>query len=193
MVTIPGVGSNGRAMAPLRRYLAAVGHQVYDWGLGRNETRQFEASQAKLEARVEELYTLHGDTVDLVGWSLGGMLARAVARSIPDPIGQVVTYGTPVLGGPRYTIMANSFSPQDIAIIEQRIEERRRNAPLTVPVTAIYSRNDGVVAWEACIDPEANSIDHVEVTSSHFGMNLDPDVWITIRDCLARTPRPPSD
>lgn len=180
-------------MAPLRRYLATVGHHPYDWGLGRNETRHFESSQGKLVAKVEQLRELHGDTIDLIGWSLGGMLARAAARSIPDSIGQVITYGTPVVGGPRYTIMANSFSPQDIERIEQRIDERRRSSPLTVPVTAIYSRNDGVVAWEACIDPDGDSIDHIEVTSSHLGMNLDPDVWTTICECLSRTPPSPPE
>ncbi len=180
-------------MAPLRRYLTAVGHRPYDWGLGHNETRQFEALQGRLIARVEQLRSLHGDTIDLIGWSLGGMLARAAARSVPDEIGQVITYGTPVVGGPRYTIMANSFSPQDIARIEHRIEERRRNAPLTVPVTAIYSRNDGVVAWEACIDPDDGNIDHIEVMSSHLGMNLDPDVWTTINDRLGRTPPTPPE
>ena len=194
VVTIPGVGSNGLAMAPLRRYLAAIGHEPYDWGQGRNDTREFESLHQRLIAKVEDLNKRHGDSVDLIGWSLGGMLARATARSIPNSIGQVITYGTPVVGGPRYTIMADSFSPQDIANIEQRIKERRRSAPITVPVTAIYSRNDAVVAWEACIDPDDGSVEHVEVTSSHIGMNLDPDVWTTIRERLGAEDldRPPA-
>jgi hypothetical protein len=194
VVTIPGVGSNGLAMAPLRRYLAAIGHEPYDWGQGRNDTREFGSLHQRLIAKIEDLNERNEDSVDLIGWSLGGMLARATARSIPDSIGQVITYGTPVVGGPRYTIMADSFSPQDIARIEQRIDERRRRDPLTVPVTAIYSRNDGVVAWEACIDPDDGRVVHIEVTSSHLGMNLDPDVWTTIRERLEAEDlgRPPS-
>lgn len=183
-MTIPGVGSSGLAMAPLRRYLTAIGHEAYDWGQGRNDTRDFESVHQRLIMTIEDLNKRHGMTVDLVGWSLGGMLARSIARSIPESIGRVITYGTPVVGGPRYTIMADSFSPQDIASIEQRIIKRRRSHPLTVPVTAIYSRNDAVVAWEACIDPEDNQVEHVEVTSSHLGMNLDPDVWSVIRERL---------
>ncbi|MGI9584776.1 MAG: esterase/lipase family protein [Acidimicrobiia bacterium] len=186
VVTIPGVGSSGLAMAPLRRYLTSIGHDAHDWGQGRNDSREFTALHQRLIARVEELAGHHGDTIDLIGWSLGGMFARATARSIPDSIGQIITYGTPVIGGPRYTIMAASFSAQDTARIEQRIEERRRSDPLTVPVTAIYSRNDGVVAWEACIDPDDDGVEHIEVASSHIGMNLDPDVWRAIQERLNR-------
>lgn len=191
VVTVPGVGSNGLAMAPLRWYLAAIGHRSYDWGLGRADSRGFESSLSKLIARVAELQARHGDPVDLVGWSLGGLLARAVGRTAPASIGRIITYGTPVVGGPRFTILAESFDRSAIADIEQRIDEGRRSHPLTVPVTAIYSRNDGVVAWEACIDPDDRTIEHVEVSSSHFGMNLDPDVWETISKRLDQAPTPP--
>jgi dienelactone hydrolase len=177
-------------MAPLRWHLTSIGHDAHDWGQGRNDSSDFATLHQRLIAKIEDLSERHEDTVDLIGWSLGGTLARATARSIPNSIGQIITYGTPVIGGPRYTIMAASFSPQDTARIEQRIEERRRTDPLTVPVTAIYSRNDGVVAWEACIDPDDATVEHVEVASSHIGMNLDPDVWTTIGQRLDRTPPP---
>lgn len=175
-------------MAPLRRYLAAIGHEPFDWGLGRNDSRHFEAFQENLIAKVAQLRDRHGDTIDLIGWSLGGMLARATARAAPDTVRRVITYGTPVVGGPRYTVMAGSFDQSDIAEIERRIAERRQSHPLTAPVTAIYSRNDGVVAWKACIDPDDRNIEHVEVTSSHFGMNLDPDVWAIIAVRLNQAP-----
>ena len=190
VVTVPGVGSNGLAMAPLRWYLAAIGHRPYDWGLGRGGNCGFESSLSKLIDRVAELQERHGVPVDLIGWSLGGMLARGVGRTAPTSIGRIITYGTPVVGGPRFTILAESFDRSDIADIERRIDEARRSYPLTVPVTAIYSRNDGVVAWEACIDPDDRNIEHVEVASSHFGMNLDPDVWGTISERLDQAPTP---
>ena len=92
-------------------------------------------------------------------------------------------YGTPVVGGPRYTRVAGAYSPDRIRHIEALIEERERT-PIGVPVTAIYSRKDGIVAWQACIDPYDNDVEHVEVRSSHVGMGLDPDVWHTVADRL---------
>ena len=127
VITIPGVGSNGLAMAPLRRYLAAIGHDPFDWGLGRNDSRHFEAFEEKLIARVAQLRDRQGDTIDLIGWSLGGMLARATARALPDTVRRVITYGTPVVGGPRHTVMAGSFDQSDITEIERRIAERRQS------------------------------------------------------------------
>ena len=189
VVTVPGVGSNGLAMAPLRRFLNTRGHTAHDWGLGRADSRDFESTVSGLIAKVVELAEREEDSIDLIGWSLGGLLARAVGRTAPTPIGRIITYGTPVIGGPRFTILAETFDPSDIAAIEERIDKRRK-VPLTVPVTAIYSRNDGVVAWRACIDPDDRNVEHIEVTSSHLGMNLDPDVWATISKRLDQPPAP---
>jgi pimeloyl-ACP methyl ester carboxylesterase len=167
-------------MAPLRRYLARIGHRPQGWGLGRNDSRRFQVLEEQLATKVTDLQNEYHDTVDLIGWSLGGMLVRATARAIPNSIGRIITYGTPVIGGPRYTVAARSFPESEIRDIERRVAERRQSRPMVVPVTAIYSRNDGVVAWEACIDPDNADVEHIEVTSSHLGMNLDPDVWATI-------------
>jgi pimeloyl-ACP methyl ester carboxylesterase len=185
VVTVPGSGSGDLSMTLLRMYLRRIGHRPSGWGLGRNDSRNFEVLEERLAARVIDLQSQHNDTVDLIGWSLGGMLVRAVARVIPGSVGRVVTCGTPVVGGPRYTVAAKSFQESDIREIERRIAERR-SAPMAVPVTAIYSRNDGVVAWRACIDPDDTNVEHIEVSSSHLGMCLDPDVWRIVSDRLDR-------
>lgn len=190
VVTVPGIGATDLSMAPLRSYLGRIGHRPYGWGLGRNDSRRFEVLEEELARKVTDLHNEDHRTVDLIGWSLGGMLVRATARAHPGSIGRIITLGTPVVGGPRYTVAARSFHETDIREIERRIAERRESLPMAVPVTAIYSRKDGVVAWQACIDPDDDNVEHIEVTSSHFGMCLDPDIWAIIAQRLDQPTTP---
>ena len=178
VVTVPGFGADDGSMAPLRRYLRRLGHQPEGWGLGRNNG-EVETLRDELGARIAD----RTDRPVLIGWSLGGVIAREVARDLPDVVGGVVTYGTPLIGGPRYTRAAGVYPNERIDEIERLIIEREQ-VPITVAVTAIYSRNDGIVAWEACIDPYPNNIEHIEVRSSHLGMSLDPDVWRIVAERL---------
>ena len=94
-----------------------------------------------------------GQPVKLVGWSLGGVLAREAARDEPDSVAQVITLGSPVVGGPRYTATARFYENQgaDLEAIERAVEARNA-VPIEAPITSIYSKNDGVVAWRACLD-----------------------------------------
>ena len=105
-------------------------------------------------------------------------------------VDRVVTFGTPVEGGPSYTSLADRYSEEYRQHILEMIELRSRT-PLTAPVTAIWSRRDGVVAPEACIDRRSPDVEHIEVTSTHFGMGLDPDVWAIIADRLSARARVP--
>ena len=83
--------------------------------------------------------------------------------------------------------LSRSISPTSQTLNGASTRERTVTRSL-FPVTAIYSRNDAVVAWEACIDPDDPKIEHIEVTSSHFGMNLDPDVLAPIAQRLDQAP-----
>ena len=80
------------------------------------------------------------------------MIAREVARLIPDSVSQVITYGTPVVGGPTYTPAAGSYGDEECRRIAGKVVELDRESPIRVPVSAIFSRRDGVVSWPACID-----------------------------------------
>lgn len=187
VITVPGYGASDTSMAPLRTFLRRRGHDPRGWGLGRN-TGEVEDLYPRLAAVVRSVSLAMSDTVDLVGWSLGGVLAREVARDNPQAVGRVITYGTPVVGGPRFTRAAGIYSDQRLDEIEDLIQDRER-LPIIPPVTAIYSRNDGVVAWQACIDHFQNNAEHVEVRSTHLGMGLDPDVWTTIANRLGSANR----
>ena len=126
--------------------------------------------------------------IAIIGWSFGGYLARELARERPDLVRLVVTLGTPVIGGPKYTAAAESYRKRgiDIEAIAAEVEQRNSIANLEVPVVAIYSQKDGLVAWEACIDHQTHDIEHIEVKSSHLGFGFSPDVYKVIAQRLAK-------
>jgi pimeloyl-ACP methyl ester carboxylesterase len=124
--------------------------------------------------------------VRLIGWSLGGYLAREAARERPREIERVVTLGSPVVGGPKYTVVGHYYARQgyDLDEIEAAVAQRDRT-PLKVPVTAVYSRADGVVAWRACIDSANECVEHVEVATTHLGLGFSPEVYRIVAERLA--------
>jgi triacylglycerol esterase/lipase EstA (alpha/beta hydrolase family) len=186
VVLVPGLGATDASLAPLRAHLRRLGHDARSAALGRIG-RDVAATAARLEAQVQTIAATTGEPVALVGQSLGGVLAREVARRDSTVVRRVITFGTPVVGGPAYTATRHGYSPIELERIRAVAAERSR-VPIGLPVTAIWSRNDGVVAPAACIDASTD-VEHVEVTSSHLGMGLDPDVWTVVADRLARDVR----
>ncbi len=123
--------------------------------------------------------------VALVGWSLGGYVAREVARDLPECVDRVITFGTPVLGGPKYTAAASKFSARgmDLDWIEQSVLERYKK-PIVVPVTAIVSKNDGIVDYSASVESRSPQIEVIEISASHLGMGFNPTVWKHVAESL---------
>ena len=183
VLALPGFGTGDLATTPVRSFLASRGHSTHGWGLGVNGGDVEELVPPATE-RTRELVEQNGGPVALVGWSLGGVIGREIARDEPDLVSQVITYGTPVVGGPKYTRSAAAYGPDRVAAIEQTVAERN-TIPIEVPITAIHSRLDGIVDWLACIDDFSPDVTNIEVRSSHVGMGLDPDVWQILADALA--------
>ncbi len=140
--------------------------------------------------RLISLARKSGQEVRLIGWSLGGYLAREAARDKPELVHSVITLGTPVVGGPKYTVVARRFHRRgiDMDAMEAEIELRNRIL-LRTPVTAIYSRADAVVAWRACIDRNGSNVEHVEVRTTHLGFGFSPEVYKIIAQRLAHHSR----
>lgn len=185
VLVLPGFATGDAATALLRGYLSFLGHDARPWGLGRNDG-DVRRLLPLLVSRVSALHRSTGRAVRLVGWSLGGYLAREISRDVPADVDRVVTLGSPVVGGPKYTLAARAYRRRgvDMEAIEAAVEAREA-VPLTRPVSALYSRRDGVVAWQACVDRRNRCVEHIEVSSTHLGLAFSPDVYLLVATRLA--------
>jgi len=185
VMVLPGYGADDLSTVALRSYLRVMGYAPAGWGLGRNDG-DVPRLMNEVATRVLELTERDQAPLRLIGWSLGGYLAREAARDLPDRVARVVTLGSPVVGGPKYTAVARLFQTERGALdlIEQLVDQRY-SVPLTVPITAIYSKRDGVVAWQACIDERSPAVEHVEVSTTHIGLGFAPEVYEIVARRLA--------
>ncbi len=186
VLLLPGYGTDERAMRPLGRYLHYLGYDVYDWGLGRNRG-DVDRYTRRMGERAAELYDeLGGTPLTLVGWSLGGVIARETARLFEPYVREVITLGTPIIGGPKYTAAAERYAQSaNLDLDKFEVEVHARNSiGISQPVTSIYSKRDGVVGWRASIDVYNKQARNIEVSSSHFGIGANGRVWQLIADIL---------
>ncbi len=185
VLVLPGFGAGDRSTIALRFFLNALGYRAEGWGMGANRG-DVQALMPQVASLVASRSAAAGEPVHLLGWSLGGVLAREAARDLPGCVRSVITLGTPVVGGPRYTAAARFYAANgfDFATIERQIAERQQ-VPIRVPVTSFYSKSDGIVAWRAAIDPSENPVEHVEVTDSHLGMGFSNRVYRLVAERLA--------
>ena len=190
VLVLPGYGAGDGSTMILKGYLRLLSYRARGWGLGRNHGPVGE-SLPRLLRRLGNLSRRSKQKVAIIGWSFGGYLARELARERPDLVRLVITLGTPVVGGPKYTVAAESYRKRgiDIEAVAAEVEQRNRMGNLEVPVVAIYSRKDAVVAWQACIDNHTPNIEHVEVKSTHLGFGFSADVYKVIAQRLTQFER----
>ncbi|MSP37825.1 MAG: alpha/beta fold hydrolase [Deltaproteobacteria bacterium] len=187
VLILPGYGTGDWSTTILKGYLRLLGYRARGWGLGCNRGEVPDLLPRVLK-RLASFSRRSEQKVALIGWSFGGYLARELARERPELIRQVITLGTPVIGGPKYTSVAALYRTRglDLDAIAAEIDRRNLSSLLQVPVTAIYSRADAIVAWQACIDRQTPDIEHVEVTTTHLGMGFSPEVYKIIAQRLAK-------
>ncbi len=137
----------------------------------------------RVKQRAEEL----GSKVVLIGWSLGGFIAREVARDLGDEVAHVITLGSPVIGGPKYTKAVKFFEAKGFNLEWIEREAVKRDAvPIQQPITAIYSKTDGIVAWRSAIDKISPNVTHWQINAPHLGMGFNAKVWTLIRQSLVQ-------
>lgn len=185
VMLLPGYGTSERAMTLLATRLRALGYAVEHWGQGKNHGAVHKLVPP-LKARIGEWSAALGRPVTLVGWSLGGYIARELARDMPAQIAGVIALGSPVVGGPKYTLTAKQYVKMgfDLDAIERDIAARD-SVPIQCPMTLIFSRVDGIVSWPATIDRVTPHARHIEAHSSHLGMVFSASVFRLIAQALA--------
>ena len=189
VVFFPGLGTDVRFTTPIIQHCRRLGYACYDWGRGMNTgpagnpTPWLRGLAGEIGAMVDK----HRETVSLVGWSLGGLYAREIAKHIPNRVRQVITIGSPFASiadstnvGWLYEWLAGAP-----AAVDQRLAKSLKTPP-PVPTTSIYSRSDGVVAWKACLEVCGPRAENVEVDSSHLGLVWHPEVLRIVAERLAQ-------
>jgi pimeloyl-ACP methyl ester carboxylesterase len=185
VLILPGLGAGDESTAIMRAFLRSRGYVVSPWGQGRNLGLRRGALDA-LRGQVLRLASDHGRKVSLVGWSLGGIFARELAKKVPDSVRTVISLASPFTGHPRAT---NAFRLYEWVtgrrIGAPEIHEPLR-APPPVPTTSIWSRTDGVVSWRCSVERELPFVENIEVNASHFGIGAHPLVLYAVADRLAQ-------
>jgi dienelactone hydrolase len=187
VLVLPGLLASDASTVPLRRFLRLLSYDVRGWGLGRNRGPT-EAVLEQLPQAVAEHAQRTGRAVSLVGWSLGGIFAREIARRQPSLVRQVITLGSPFAQQDRWGSHADGPYRRlsRLHASPGRIPSRKQVArPIRVPSTSVYSRHDGIVSWQACVEPDTALHENVEVRCSHLGFGVDPATLWLIADRLA--------
>ncbi len=186
VLVLPGFMASDRSTVPLRKFVEKLGYSAYGWDLGRNDAKvEF---LTELMYRVEDIHKKHGEKVSLIGWSLGGVFARQIAKAKPELIRQVITLGSPFRGVSEpnnvawvYNLITGGKRVRDVA------PELLADLPLPAPVptTAIYSKEDGIVPWKLCMEKTEDDLhQNIQVRGSHLGFGVNPSVLNIIADRL---------
>jgi pimeloyl-ACP methyl ester carboxylesterase len=196
VLLVPGFLAGDIALNVMSRWLGRLGYPPY------RSTVQLSvdcsrASVDRLARRLDLITQREGRLAAILGQSVGGLLAKAVAIRRPDLVAGIVTLGSPHTArgathrllhadlrlasalrraGVRHLASGNCECADDLWQV------LRQPFPATVPFTSVYSRTDRVVDWRACLDPAAEP---VEVASSHVGMAINPWVYRIVADRLA--------
>jgi len=185
VLVVPAFLRGDRYMLPLRRFVGDCGYAVSAWGLGVN-IGPTEAILAGIERRLDELCAQHQRKVSLIGHSLGGAIPRELAKKRPDAVHQLITLASPIRlptaspMEPVYRLLSPWHSPSSRGVYAVL------NEPAAVPTTAIYTRSDGIVAWQSCLEADGPERESIEVAGPHSTMARNPAAWRIVADRLAQ-------
>jgi len=187
VLVLPGLVASDSSTRPLRHFLRNRGYTVSGWRQGRNLGLRDGVQDAMVDL-VHELSDTSGCKISLVGWSLGGLYARQLAKMMPDRVRSVITLGSPFAGDPKAT---NAWRVYEIASGRRADKEDGRfggalSETPPVPTTAIFSRTDGICAWQGCVEKTSAMSESIEVESSHCGMGHHPAAVYAVADRLAQ-------
>ncbi len=189
VLVLPGFVASDVSTRPLRAVLKDLGYASYGWGLGRNLKFNDERERA-MSALVDRIYDEHGRKLSIIGWSLGGVFARELAKRAPEKVRSVISLGSPITRHRDYSNARRLYDAINGPPERSRAEQLNRlgEAP-PVPTTSIFSRSDGVVAWRGSLqapDGRNAQTENIEAPASHFGLGVNPLVVYLIADRLAQ-------
>jgi pimeloyl-ACP methyl ester carboxylesterase len=184
VLVIPGLMAGDDSTLPLRKFLEGRGYAVKGWELGLNRGLR-EGIQDRMLDCVRQLSHLHNRKISIVGWSLGGIYARELAKIAPDEVRSVISLGSPFGGSPKST---NAWQVYELASGQSvdDVHDVAVSVAPAVPTTAIYSRTDGICAWQGCVEKTSAQSESIEVEGSHCGLGVNPAAVYAIADRLSQ-------
>ncbi|TFV57942.1 alpha/beta hydrolase [Geodermatophilus sp. DF01-2] len=187
VLVLPGLLASDTSTRTLRAVLRRLGYRVHGWRLGRNIGPTAQCVEG-MRARIDDLSDRYGQPISLVGWSLGGIFARDLARRTPDSVRQVVTLGSPFrLVRHSQSRASKVFDRYSHLHVEHRtLPLEPDGCSLPVPSTSIYSRLDGIVHWQTCLDTPGKQCENIAVHASHLGLGHHPAALYALADRLAQ-------
>lgn len=187
VLVLPGYGADDTIMSPLRKFLNFLGYDSRGWGLGENRG-DVPFLLEEVKKLILKHYSESNNKIIIIGWSLGGYIGREAARDYQNKVEKVITLGSPIIGGPKYTAIGDFYSKMhkvDMEVLEKEIDKRFENT-LLLPLYSIYSKKDSIVSWQACIDKYSPNVTNQEVNSTHLGLIGNYEVYKLIAEYLAR-------
>lgn len=190
VLVVPGFLAGRASTQVLRRFLRRQGYFVHDWHGGRNLGIRHGMID-RLAGRLREIHAQHQRRISIIGWSAGGIYARELARRHPELVRCVITLGSPIRGNPKAASiwwlysMLNTRTPQQRAALEPEAR-RLTEQPLQVPTSCLFSRADGVVAWQRCTSLPGPRTENIEVQATHLGLGNSLETLFVIADRLAQ-------
>lgn len=189
VLVLPGLVTSDVSTGPLRSFLENKGYAVEGWGQGRNRGL-LDGVEDKMLTQIRRMADQHGRKVSLVGWSLGGIYARQLAKQVPELVRGVITLGSPFACPPRATNAWRVYEFASGMRIDDAEAHTHHAGPLEeappVPTTSIFSRTDGICAWQGCVERTGPQVENIEVEASHCGMAFHPAIVYAIADRLAQ-------
>jgi len=186
VIVLPGFLASDASTSPLRGLLAELDYSVHGWGLGRNLTFTPQR-EAEMQQLLKRIYISESQKVSIVGWSLGGVFARELAKSFPDYVRSVITLGSPLSGNLKQTNATGLFHIYNQDFAKRNIERLRSiSTPPPVPTTSIYTKSDGVVHWQGSIQEKSEQTENIRVAASHCGLGVNPLAIYAVADRLAQ-------
>jgi pimeloyl-ACP methyl ester carboxylesterase len=188
VLVLPGFLASDSSTGPMRRLLRDLGYDTHGWRLGRNVRVDSKRVQ-EMEKLLLDLHRRSGRKVSIVGWSLGGVFARELAKMHPEAVRQVISLGSPIRDDRRHTNATRLFErlngKEPEPLREGRFRELHQAPP--VPTTSVLTRSDGIVHWRGSVqhpDHGHELTENIAVHASHIGLGVNPSVMVVLADRL---------
>jgi pimeloyl-ACP methyl ester carboxylesterase len=168
VLVLPGLLASDLSTRPLRAQLRSLGHHVHGLALGRNIGPTHKVER-RLRELADELLERHGQPFTVLGWSLGGIYARAMAAERPDAVRMVITLGTPFAMTEQSQTRAHRtyerYAHLHVPGYALPIPDDVRGTAAR-PRHVIWSEQDGIVSWTASLETPSPTAENIGVRAA---------------------------